>query len=238
MKKEVIIQSVIDKIGATTYLEIGVQRGKNFFAIRAPRKIAVDPNFMFGITRRLMNLGQVFRHTFSEMTSDAFFQTQAATKLPQGIDVAFIDGLHTYEQSLLDFQYCYKHLRPGGVIMFHDCNPLTEEAGVKAFSPADAVQKTGKPVTIWNGDVWKTIVHLRALHPELKVFTLDCDQGVGVACKGTPESTLPFKASEIDAIPYATFAAKRQDMLNLKAPAYLQEFLNTLAPMREHATGA
>lgn len=231
MKKEVVIQSIIDKLGATTYLEIGVQRGKNFFAIRAPKKIAIDPHFMFGLMRRLKNVGQLFSHTFCEMTSDAFFANEVAGRLPQGIDVAFIDGLHTYEQSLLDFQYCYKHLRPGGVILFHDCNPLTEEAGVKAWSPADAVQKTGKPVTIWNGDVWKTIVHLRALHPELEVFTLNGDQGVGVARKGTPESTLSFKAEEIDAIPYATFAARRQEMLNLKEPAYVDTFLKKLSPI-------
>lgn len=228
MKKEVIIQSVIDALQATTYLEIGVQRGKNFFSIRAPRKIAVDPNFMFGVSRRLRHIGQLFRHTFCEMTSDAFFETRAKKLLPQGIDVAFIDGLHTYEQSLLDFQYCYQYLRPGGVIMFHDCNPLTEEAGVKAYSPADAVQKTGKPVTIWNGDVWKTIVHLRSLYPELEVFTFDCDQGVGVARRGKPQGTLEFKESAINAIPYAAFAARRQEMLNLKDPGYLGEFLRTL----------
>jgi hypothetical protein len=228
MKKEVIIQSIIDKMGATTYLEIGVQRGKNFFSIEAPRKIAIDPNFMFGMSRRLRNIGQLFRYTFCEMTSDAFFANEAARRLPQGIDVAFIDGLHTYEQSLLDFQYCYQHLRPGGVILFHDCNPLTEEAGVKAWSPADAVQKTGKAVTIWNGDVWKTIVHLRALHPELEVFTLDCDQGIGLARRGVPQSTLSYKESEIDAIPYTAFAARRREMLNLKDPEYLKEFLKTL----------
>jgi len=230
MKKEVVIQSIIDKLGATTYLEIGVQRGKNFFSIQAARKIAIDPHFMFGLTRRLVNLGQLFRHTFCEMTSDAFFAHEAARLLPQGIDVAFIDGLHTYQQSLLDFKYCYKYLNPGGVILFHDCNPLTEEAGVKAWSPADARQKTGKAVTMWNGDVWKTIVHLRALHPELEVFTLNGDQGVGIARKGTPESTLSYQAGEIDAIPYSTFAAQRTEMLNLKDPSYIDAFLKRLAP--------
>lgn len=32
----------------------------------------------------------------------------------------------------------------------------------------------------WSGDVWKSIVHLRSIRPDLRVAVLDCDSGVGI----------------------------------------------------------
>ena len=42
--------------------------------------------------------------------------------LEQGIvlDLAFIDGWHTFDYTLLDFFYIDKMLRPGGVVLLHD----------------------------------------------------------------------------------------------------------------------
>src|SRR5277367_6369165 len=129
MQRNTIIQRVINKMEAKVYLEIGVQRGKNFYAIRAPKKIAVDPHFMIGIMRRLRNPLSFFNSSFFEMKSDQFFDEQAAGILSRNkIDVAFIDGLHTYAQSLKDFLNCALHLSSNGVILFHDCNPLSEAA--------------------------------------------------------------------------------------------------------------
>lgn len=228
MKRDKIIQAVIDTIKAQTYLEIGVQRGKNFFAINAPSKIAVDPNFMIGITRRLVNLGQVFKHKFVEKTSNDFFDQDATRLLPKGLDVSFIDGLHTYEQSLLDFENSLKHLNPNGVILFHDCNPLTEGSGVHADSPQDARDKLSENITEWNGDVWKTIVHIRSNYDDLNTFVLDCDHGVGVVYRAAPEKRLNFSMEEIRSMSYAYFDSRRAELLNLKAPEYLNEFLKEL----------
>ena len=41
------IQRLIDLTGASTYLEIGVQRGRTFLEVKADRCIAVDPAFLF-----------------------------------------------------------------------------------------------------------------------------------------------------------------------------------------------
>lgn len=228
MRRDEIIQSIIDTLKARTYLEIGVQRGKNFFVINAPHKIAVDPKFIFGLTRRLKNLVQVFRHTFVEKTSDDFFEQDAKRVITQGLDVAFIDGLHTYEQSLLDFKNCLKFLNPGGVILFHDCNPLSEGAGIKADSPADARDKFSDEICEWNGDVWKTITHIRSLYSDLNVFVLDCDYGVGVVHRAIPEERLSFTTAEIEKLPYDYFNANRARLLNLKSPEYLKSFLKIL----------
>jgi len=36
------------------------------------------------------------------------------------LDLAFVDGWHTFDYTLLDFLYIDKMLRPGGVVLLHD----------------------------------------------------------------------------------------------------------------------
>jgi predicted O-methyltransferase YrrM len=40
---------------------------------------------------------------------------------PESIDLAFIDGDHTYEGALKDFRAIYPLMKKGGVILAHDC---------------------------------------------------------------------------------------------------------------------
>ena len=43
MKRTDIIQSLINKIGAENYLEVGVSAGENFRDIKCKNKVGVDP---------------------------------------------------------------------------------------------------------------------------------------------------------------------------------------------------
>jgi len=96
------------------------------------------------------------------------------------LDVVLIDGLHTYSQSLRDFVHSLKWLKDGGVIMMHDCNPASEAAAYPANSLAHACSLNLPGWTNnWNGDVWKTIAHLRASRNDLHIFTLAGDFGLG-----------------------------------------------------------
>jgi hypothetical protein len=52
MTKEPIIQAVLDGIAGTTYLEIGVRRGRSFAPSCARRKIGVDPKLPLSRTQR------------------------------------------------------------------------------------------------------------------------------------------------------------------------------------------
>lgn len=229
MKKEIIIQRIINRINAKTYLEIGVQRGKNFFQISADHKIAVDPAFIFGIKRRILNVPQFFKHSFFEETSDLFFRHHAEKAFGgKSIDVAFIDGLHTYKQSLIDFENCMKYLSAEGIIIFHDCNPTSESAAASVNSPKEMLERYPDAKVEWLGDVWKTIVHLRSIYQNLEVFVLDCDYGVGIVRKGKPENTLRFTENQIAKLSYADLNSHRVELLNLKNPDYLSEFLNRI----------
>ena len=56
------------------------------------------------------------------MTSDDFFAKNQILLSENKLDLTFIDGLHTYKQSLQDTLNTLKHLDEKGIIVLHDCN--------------------------------------------------------------------------------------------------------------------
>jgi hypothetical protein len=230
LKKEEILQSLLDDLGRGTYLEIGVRRGASFGGISARSKIGVDPRLSLsrrGRFRRFLrqDLLRLPGERLFEMTSDDFFARLDHLVPGLRLDVALVDGLHTYAQSLRDVEHCLDRLAEGGAVVLHDCNPETEAMGYPAGSLAEVV--AARPpgwAGQWTGDVWKTIVHLRALRADLHVFTLDCDFGVGVVTRGTPESRLDLREADLARLTYADLDARRTEFLNLKPPSHLETF--------------
>lgn len=237
MNRITVLQEIINKIKARTYLEIGVSNGSCFHSIKAMKKIGVDPNFLFSTkkgfeyylknirNRRLWN----FSNKYYEMTSDDYFRMKSGSLKKVGFDVIFIDGLHTYEQSLKDVYNALKYLKKGGIVVMHDCSPSFEAAAYPAKSLEDAASLnipgwTGE----WNGDVWKTIVYLRSNHNDLNVFVLDCDFGLGIITRSNTENVLKYSKEEIQNLSYNDLKNNRSELLNLKSLEYFDEFLKML----------
>ncbi|MEI8191118.1 MAG: class I SAM-dependent methyltransferase, partial [candidate division NC10 bacterium] len=164
-----------------------------------------------------------------EITSDEFFMKHAEFAGMQRIDVALVDGLHTYAQSLSDVEHCLEFLKPRGVIVMHDCNPETEDIGRTANSQDEAL-KLNYPNQgrTWCGDVWRAVVHLRSLRADLRVFVVDCDYGIGIVTPGKAESMLPYSLEQIRSMTYPEFSAKRTLHLNLKDTGSFDSFLETM----------
>jgi hypothetical protein len=232
MNRTAALQAIARRTQAKTYLEIGVNDGRNFLAIDVRRKIAVDP--VEGISTRRKwdgcraHLWNVF-NDYRRMTSDEFFATRSRTIEKRGLDLAFIDGLHTYDQSLRDVRHCLRHLNDGGVIVLHDCSPPTPAAGhpAQSWKHAKSLRLPGW-TKAWCGDVWKTIVYLRSTRADLSVFVLDDDFGIGIITRGVPDNMLSLTPDAIDGLTYADLDADRTHLLNLKDLDEFEGFLTDL----------
>lgn len=232
-----IIQAALDKLGARTYLEIGVASGDCFLRIKAQRKIAVDPAPESNFRSRICSVSLAQPHLqerlheelLFEMTSDEFFAHHAALFTEQPIDVVLIDGLHTYAQSLQDVLNCLAYLSPKGVIVLHDCNPASETIGypVPSFEAAERLHLPDWN-NHWSGDVWKTIVHLRACRDDLQAFVLDCDMGVGIVSRKKSTTMLRYSVKDVEKLSYRDLDQQRKRLLNLKHPRYFYAFLARL----------
>ena len=155
MRRTEIIQTLIDKIDAKTYLEIGLGNGENFKSIRCENKIGVDPNFKYENTLRI--------------SSDYFFDLNTKT-----FDVIFIDGLHWSEQVYRDIINSAKVLTWNGYIICHDMNPHNEI--IQKYPQ----EQEGE----WTGDCWKALVKLRTEDNDLNIRVVDTDYGCGIINKG------------------------------------------------------
>ena len=229
LKRTEVIQRIIDKKKARTYLEIGVSKGGNFFRIKARRKTAVDPYFKFSRKQRIEWVLKNFHNLtakYYRSTSDGFFSSVRSSDL---FDVVFIDGLHTHRQSLKDVMNSLGKLNKNGIIVMHDCNPVNEAAAYPAESYETAVaMRLPGWAGYWSGDVWKTICSLRSQKKDLRVFVLDCDCGLGIVMKAEPDSYLHLSEEELDKMTYEDLSRERRSLLNLKDESYLFEFLNTI----------
>lgn len=223
-----LIQILMNQKGLSNYLEIGVFNGHVLFKIKSKFKIAVDPEFRFDTLRKI---GKTFLNPYNlsnkyfSKTSDDFFKEDAPDLFAQKkIQIALIDGMHEYSFVLRDVENTLNYLSDDGVIILHDCNPQTKTAG-GTFEEWSAKGSSGP----WNGDVWKTIFHLRSLRDDINVFVLDCDHGLGIITKGKPENKLNHTLQEIHQSKYEDFDANRKQWINLKPADYAFEYFKLKA---------
>lgn len=244
MNRTIIIQETINHIQAYSYLEIGVFSGSNFLNIRAPLRIAVDPEILISKSQKIIESlknkyyfrnrnNRVVLDKYFEMYSDRFFSTHTQVIQKYGLDVVFIDGAHTYEQTYKDILNSLEFLNKRGVILMHDCNPNNWLSAIPARSRDTAVEKAyqlgiKKWSEEWNGDVWKAVVAIQATRNDLEVHVLDCDFGVGIIKRGNNKNHLEFTLEEINDLSYKDLDKNRKKLLNLKEPNYLYTFLEAL----------
>jgi hypothetical protein len=228
-----IINKTIKKLKFKNYLEIGVYKGDCFLRVKCRNKKAVDPKFQIGKKKKLSTLisnPSNFGNKYFELLSDVFFSQYGPTLAMNPIDMCFIDGLHTFEQSTKDVLNTLKVLRSGGYIMLHDCCPPNKAsaAELRSFedgSVANIEGWTGE----WCGDVWKTIVTMKKLFPKFEIGVFDCDYGIGVI-KKTHEISYNFADiqplfNEVLQISYENLNSNRKEMLNLINPERFNEII-------------
>jgi hypothetical protein len=198
-----IVQAHLDRFDRPRYLELGVNVGVLFLHVRAAEKVAVDPVERIPRWKWLGHPNTALRGRFVNQTSDEFF---AGLEPSARFDVVFVDGLHTHEQSRRDVANALGRLADGGVVLAHDCNPQSAAA---AGPDPDATRGEG-----WCGEVWRTIVELRATRDDLVVEVLDTDFGIGVIRRG-PSTPIELPAS-VERLTYEELAADRARLLGLR----------------------
>ena len=124
--------------------------------------------------------------------SDHFFASHEREALfgESAVDLAFIDGLHLFEQALRDFIHVERWSRAGSTVLIHDCIPL-----LPLTAERDRRSK------FWVGDLWKILPVLAEYRPDLRVRVVATPPSGLVVVRGLdPKSSLlSDKLSEIEA---------------------------------------
>ena len=176
-----IIQKIINQNNFKKYLEIGCDQDENFSKIRVENKVGVDP--LRGGTIR--------------STSDEFFKSNN-----DKFDIIFLDGLHTYNQTIKDINNSLEHLNSNGIIIIHDCLPK------KIWN-----QIVPRMYGHWNGDVWKAIVESRTLS-NIDTYTCVADHGLGVIFKRKNRNLLNLKINNFEKLKFSEYYKNHKEFMN------------------------
>jgi tetratricopeptide (TPR) repeat protein len=195
-----------DALRPENYVEIGVDMGLTLALARPPTRVfGVDPEP--SVTSPLRTETHIFTQT-----SDAFFSEGRLDALLAGrpVKLAFIDGLHGFEQCLRDFRNLEAYCDPTSVILLHDTVPLDEPT-----------QRRKRETIFWTGDVWKTVLALRHYRPELDIFTIaTAPTGLTVVTGLDPSSRVLAEAYDdavrrfID-VPFTEVENRLEDAFNI-----------------------
>jgi SAM-dependent methyltransferase len=144
-----------ERLTPRLYFEIGVSTGDSL-ALASGTAIGIDP--LSEVTVELPA-----RASIREMTSDYYFDSDLpSSDLADGIDLAFIDGLHQFEQCLRDFMNVERSMAPGGLVVIDDILPS---------HPLQAERR--RRSSIWMGDAWRMAFCLKVYRPDLLVLIVD-----------------------------------------------------------------
>jgi predicted O-methyltransferase YrrM len=148
IKEGLFLQQIIKEIRPKISLEVGLAQGistmficETLKEIRSDKHIVVDPfqiesdDHGFSWSRLgLYNLEQCnyndivdFKNERSEIVLPNLLKQELK------IDFAFIDGLHTFDQVLLDFYYINRILNIGGVVVFDDSSMKSVNKAINYF---------------------------------------------------------------------------------------------------------
>jgi hypothetical protein len=202
----VVLERLYRALAPETAVEIGVFMGDSLALFRPPTiAIGVDPK------ASILTPLSTETHVYAE-TSDAFFAGRRYQALlgERPLSVGFIDGLHLFEQALKDFIGLEALCGPRSVIVFHDTTPLDEPT-----------QSRERDTVFHSGDVWRVILCLKELRPDLDILTVaTAPTGLTIVTGLDPGSrVLAERFDETVAryldVPFSAIASDAENALNL-----------------------
>ncbi len=197
MTRHDVITRLLGLFKTPAYLEVGVNKGETFHRVTAARKVAVDPRFLFDAAAR----GHAGTE-YHEVPSDVFFSGQSG---PVGrFDVIFLDGLHTFEQTLRDLLNATSVLRPGGVIVIDDVLPNSFDASLPDYRQVERLRSTAPAIGTgwtsdgsWMGDVFKLVFFIETFMQHYAFATVAENHGQTVLWEQVrPAPALPHRTME------------------------------------------
>lgn len=160
----VLLGEIHKQLLPRTYLEIGVHEGDSLRLARpGTRTVGIDP---------APNLSGPVDATVFALTSDDFFARHDVFEVFGGLplDLVFIDGMHLFEFVLRDLINVGRHAVPTTTVLLHDCYPISAETATREHN-----------TYLWTGDVWKIVLCLKEVCPEVDVNVVDAPPaGLGV----------------------------------------------------------
>jgi len=185
-------------------LEIGSYCGRSTVCIAqaAERVHAVDPFDGRGTPDPTSTL-EIFKLTLSDFDVSGKVTTHIGTSaeaiLPEGFDMAFIDGAHDFRSVMTDVAIARKVLKPGGLLVFHDYRTFPGEYDSRwdegVTNAVTALLNSGMKLLSRHGSIAVLDTQTVSETPERPLVALAmCRRGRQIADDGAAEGFYRFPA--------------------------------------------
>ena len=202
-----------EELRPASYVEIGVFRGDTL-------RLAHPPTVVLGIDPVMLPQAAEGWRTqthLQQLTSNEFFAKHSLSQFWEvnRFDLAFVDGLHQFEQALQDILHLEQYAGPESVVAVHDTIPLDEESA-----------RPDQATTFHTGDVWKLVPVLKQFRPRLEVTTVWTGPSGLTLIRGFGRDRTgpPVGAQEVERFKYLPWEYYQQ---------HHQEFLETIRNERD-----
>ena len=204
------LNAVLERLPSRRYLEIGVARGATFFHVDADHKVAVDPRFRFDPQDRADHRQEIYH----PISSDQYFAQAIGSSEP--FDLIFLDGLHTYPQTLRDFLSSMALAHRRTVWLIDDTMPasaIAADPDLQRVRQVRALLGQGEDQT-WMGDVFKVVAFIDSFLPQFTCLTTEGHGQTFVLPIPRPEAQPRFSTPEaIDKLDYLDAVLLRETLL-------------------------
>jgi len=226
VRRPAVVRKLLSLYEAPSYLEIGVCAGATFHKVEAPRKVAVDPEFRFDHEQAQRDHPGTEYH---QVTSDEYFGRIIAED--ETFDVIFLDGLHTFEQTLRDLNNALLHLQPHGVMLIDDVSPPTYLASVPDRETFFRVREwMGVTDKAWMGDVFKLVHFIETFHQGLSFRTISNNHGQAVVWRERRPSVRERTVADIGTLSFEQFVLEQGALRSARFGVILRELRARAGP--------
>lgn len=211
-----LLQRLVRELRPTRSLEIGLAYGiSSLYICEAlaavqpqARHTIIDP-FQHGKWQGL-GLAHLREAGFAHLID--FRETPSEIVLPQlvaegtTIEFAFIDGLHRFDQVMVEFYYINRLLSPGGIVAFDDADRRSVSRAIRhalTYPAYEVVASSAPPSSrrSWPGRLRRRVATLPAAQRLLRrdLLVRDWDLGLGARCVALRKTTPDERHTYFDA---------------------------------------
>jgi hypothetical protein len=169
-----------------SYLEIGTEHGYTFEAVEATTRIGVDPCPKFNCENLPPGV------SVHVQTSDEYF---AQLRPGENFNLAFLDGLHTYEQTYRDLINTLENMPRRSAVLIDDVVPCDAASALRSQKDCYLERRrNGSDDNRWHGDTFRLMLILRDHYPQLSFRTITSPSGdneQALVWKNGVDATLP-----------------------------------------------
>ncbi len=169
LKKMMIVNLLGRRFAMSSYMELATPSTGRFYA-EVDRDHFAQVSRMMYVTPFMFDDGLPI--DFRSPDEDLTGVMQDFRHSGRKVDISLVDGWHTYRTAYRDLVQMFDLLNDGGILVVHDCLPLTREGASPAFHLGE-----------WWGESYRAFLDFVLQNPSLDYVTIDCDHGCGVIIK-------------------------------------------------------